>query len=201
MFLKIKNRRNFFILVIILILAVAAVFFYFRQERKEEIGSPDDYVIIETEEGIIVKNEKAGLTMKAPDGWTVRKINVLEGSVVFYSPDAQGLNSDKIRPPLQQGCMIEVAVINEIMDFGAIKEKVEEIHKDFLMEKEDFTEIEIKGRKSLKNNFQCPLLGQGEAVYVPVDDYLYSFCIYSSSGQEDKEVCSKKLKDFLLESL
>ncbi len=194
MFLKIENKRNFFILIIILILAAGAVFFYFKQEKREKVGSPDDYVIIETEEGTIVENKKAGLTMKAPEGWSVRKINVMEGSVVFYSPDAQGLNPDKIRPPLQQGCMIETVVDYRKINTEDLKEEIKENHSFLAIQYDNFEEIEIKGKNILKNTFDCLELGPSIEIYI-LDDLLRGIGISTSS--ENLEKCSQSLNKFI----
>ena len=194
-FENISRKRKLFILVVfVLILAFLAGVFYFQ--NREIKGSPDDYVIIETEQGTIVENKRAGLLMKAPDGWSVRKIEVMEGSVVFYSPDAEGLNPDKIRPPLQKGCMIEVAMAYRKISFEEIKEEAEELHKALIMKFDEFAEIEINGKPALKNTFDCTELGSSVDIYI-LGNYLYGAGI--SMAPQDIEKCSKEFDEFLKE--
>ena len=193
---NINKKRKFLIsLIFVFVFASLAGVFYFQ--NREIKGNPDDYVIIETEQGTIVENKRAGLSMKVPDGWEVRKIEVMEGSVVFYSPDAEGLNPDKIRPPLQKGCMIEAAIVYKKMNFEEIRARVEEIHEGFLIELEEFEEIKINNYQALRNKFECQLLNYGEALYISINNNLYSFCIYSSLEDTNKEVCVQEFDEFL----
>ena len=54
------------IIALVLILIALGGFFYWQ--NREIKGSPDDYVIKETAEGIFVENKKAGLKVKSPEG-------------------------------------------------------------------------------------------------------------------------------------
>jgi hypothetical protein len=81
-------------------LILAGGFFYWWQGREIK-GSPEDYVIRETTEGKIIENKKAGLTVKAPEGWGARKIEFGEGSVAFDTKDIKGIwRNEMINPPL-----------------------------------------------------------------------------------------------------
>ncbi len=66
-----------------MLLIIGGVFLW--KKGRKITGSPDDYNVLTTEQGIIVENKKAGLRVKVPDGWLVEKIEVMQGSVVFYS--------------------------------------------------------------------------------------------------------------------
>jgi len=197
MFFKVSNfkisKKNIILIVFVLLFAIGGVFYYQNRDIK---GSPDDYVIIETEEGTIVENKRAGLLMKVPDGWNVRKIEVMEGSVVFYSSDAQGLNPEKIRPPLQKGCMIEVAMAYRKTNFEEIEKEVEELHKALIMKYDKFEEIKINGKSALKNTFDCTELGPSVDIYILVN-YLYGAGV--SMASQDIERCSEEFDEFLKE--
>ena len=96
------KKQKLIILTIIILVLVGGGLFYWWQHREIK-GSPEDYVIKETEEGKFVENKKAGLKVKVPEGWNVEKIEVMEGSVILYSPDAEGYRPNKIKPPLKRG--------------------------------------------------------------------------------------------------
>jgi len=192
MFFKI-NKKAVFLIFFVLILVIAGVFYYKNREIK---GSPDDYVIIETEQGAIVENKKAGLTMKVPDGWEIEKMEIMEGSMVFYTPDAESVRPNKKNsPPLSKGCVMEIAVGYKKMTFNEIKRKIEEGHKLLGMKYDEFEEIEINGKSALKNTFECIELGSSIAAYSLSQGKLYQLSIISSP--QDIERCSKEFDEFL----
>ena len=191
MFFKI-NKKAVFLIVFVLILVVAGVFYYKNREIK---GSPDDYIIKETEQGTIVENKRAGLTMKVPDGWEIEKMEIMEGSMVFYTPDAEGYRLDRIKPPLKKGCIIETAIAYKKTDFEEIEKKSREAHKSLIMKFDEFEEIEINGRPALKNIFDSTDLGFSIEIYIPERNKLYGLRI--SAGTEDFERCSKEFDEFL----
>lgn len=193
---KISKKKRFFILLIfVLIFTGLASFFYFWQHRQIK-GSPDDYIIVETEDGIIVKNERAGLIMRAPNGWTARKIDVMEGSVVFYSPDAQGLNPGKIKPPLQKGCIIEAAMAYRKTNFENLKKELEETRNGLTIKKDEIEEIKINGKPALKNNFDSLELGPSIEIYM-MGNFLYGLAMTMAS--QDFDNCSQYFDSFLKE--
>ncbi|RKY20005.1 MAG: hypothetical protein DRP62_08870 [Planctomycetota bacterium] len=192
---KFLNKKIVFILVVVLILIIGGIFLWINKP-KEIKGSPDDYVIKETQEGIVVENSRAGLRFKVPDGWKARKVEVEEGSVVLYSPDAESVYQGKIRPPLKKGCMIEIAV-------GYRKKTFEEIEKDIreelkllgVVKSEKFERIEIKNSPALKITFNCSDLGSNIDVYIPRDRMFYG--IGMSVGPQELERCNQELDRFL----
>ena len=76
------NKKIIIPAFVILLLIVGGVFWWQKREIK---GSPEDYVIKETEQGKIVENKKAGLIVKVPDDWEVQKVNIEEGTGTFFS--------------------------------------------------------------------------------------------------------------------
>ncbi len=187
-------KKQKLIILTIIILVLGGGLFYWWQNREIK-GSPEDYVIKETAEGKIVENKKAGLTVKVPEGWLVEKINVMEGSVIFYSPDAEGYRVDKTRPPLKQGCIIEVAVAYKKTNFEEIKKEAEEAHKSLIMESDEFEMAEVDEKSALKNTFDCVDLGLSTEVYVPERSVLHGLRI--STSPEDIERCFQEFDKFL----
>jgi len=189
---KFLNKKVIFIFVIVLLLVGGGFFWW---QGKEIKGSPEDYVIKETEEGKIVENKKAGLTVKVPEGWIEEKIEVMEGSMIFYSSDAEGYRPNKIRPPLKKGCIIEVATAYKKTDFEEIKKEAEEAHKSLIMKSDEFEMIEVDGKPALKNISNSIDIGPSVDIYLLAKNKLYGLGI--SAGPEDIERCSQEFDKFL----
>jgi hypothetical protein len=187
--------KKIIFLSLIILLIGAGGFFWWRQGREIK-GSPKDYIIKETPEGKIVENKRAGLTIKVPEGWETKKIELLEGSVIFDTPDIKGIwQNEMISPPLETGCGIESTVVYEEMDFDILKEKIKEIHAGLGIKSEEFEVIMINNQQSLKNSFDSISIGPGIAVYFIQKNKLYNFTIYWAP--EDKERCIQEFDKFL----
>ena len=187
------NKKIIFSLIIVLILIVGGFFWWWQ--GREIKGSPEDYVIKETEEGKIVENKKAGLTVKVPEGWIEEKIEVMEGSMIFYSSDAEGYRPNKIRPPLKKGCIIEVATAYKKTDFEEIKKEAEEAHKSLIMKSDEFEMIEVDGKPALKNISNSIDIGPSVDIYLLAENKFYGLGV--SAGLEDIEKCSQEFDKFL----
>src|SRR3989344_6781874 len=102
--------KKFLIPIVIGIILILVGGFFWWQKREIK-GSPKDYVIKETGEGKVIENKKAGLTVKAPEGWEIKKIEIEEGAIAFYPPDIMvDWKEGKIVLPLKKGCRIETSV-------------------------------------------------------------------------------------------
>ena len=190
-----KKKNIIFVLIIITLLVIGGVFWWINRP-KEIKGSPDDYVIKDTQEGSVVENSKAGLRFKVPDGWRAKKVEVEEGSVVLYSPDAESVYpTGSLRPPLKKGCMIEIAVIYKSMSINELEEKIKEMHSGPTVEIDKILSVEIKQINALRNEFLDKVLGYGNAVYIPSRNRVYSICVYSNS--QDAGTCNQEFDKFL----
>lgn len=187
------KKQKLIILTIIILVLVGGGFFYWWQNREIK-GSPEDYVIIETEEGTIVENKKAGLIVKVPEGWKVQKIKFSEGSIVFYTPDVEERWLNELIP-LESGCGIDTAVVYKKMNFDEIKKEIKDIHAGLGIKSEEFEIITIDGQQALKNTFDSLLLGPGIATYFTQKNKLYSFCLYWALGEKEK--CVQEFDKFL----
>ena len=190
---KILNKKIVIPIIIVVLILVGGGFFWWQW--REIKGSPDDYVIKETAEGKIVENKKAGLTVKVPEGWIEEKIGVEEGSVIFYSPDAEGYRPDKIRPPLKKGCIIETAIAYKKTTFEELKKEIEEAHKSLIIKSDEFKMIEINGRPALKNISNSIDIGPSVDIYLLAENKFYGLGV--SAGLEDIEKCSQEFDKFL----
>ncbi|MCD6550448.1 hypothetical protein J7K24_02795 [bacterium] len=190
------KKNSIFLFLLIVLLIIAGGVFWWKTNKREIKGSPDDYVIKESNEGKVVENLKAGLKFKVPEGWKVKKVEVDEGSVVLYSPDAESVYpTGPLRPPLKKGCMIEVAVIYKSMSIDEIEERIKEMHTSPTIEIDRIVSVEIKQINALRNEFLDKVLGYGDAVYIPSQDRVYSICIYS--GSQEIETCNQEFNKFL----
>jgi len=190
------NMKKFILLSVISILVIAAGGFFWWWQSREIKGSPSDYVIKETEAGKIVENKRAGLTVKVPEGWEVKKVELLEGSVVFNTPDIEGAwRNEMISPPLGKGCLIETSLIYKKINFDQIKEEVRDIHLGLGIQSEEFENIMINNQQVLKNIFESEILGPATAVYITKKNRLYDFDLYWAL--EDKERCIQDFNKFL----
>ena len=188
-----KNRNKKILMVLLcigVVLAIdAGIFCWNNREIK---GSPDDYVI----NGDIIENQRAGLKIQAPGGWDIEKIELLEGSVAFYTKDVKGeWRNEMVNPPLEKGCAIGSGIVYEKIDFDGVKDKVEDIHFGLGMISEEFEEKEINNRKVLKNTFDSQGLGPGITVYFIENKKVYSFAVYW--GPDDKQRCIKEFEEML----
>lgn len=184
------------IIPIVIVLILAAGGFFWWWQGREIKGSPEDYIIKETPEGKIIENKKAGLTVKAPEGWNTQKIELLEGSVIFDTPDIEGAwRNEMISPPLKKGCGMETAVVYEEMNFDILKGKIKEIHAGLGIKSEEFEIITINNHQALKNTFDSLSIGPGIVVYFIQKNKLYSFAVYWAP--DDKERCVQEFNKFL----
>jgi len=186
-------KKKKLVILAIIILVLGGGLFYFWQNREIK-GSPEDYVIIETEEGKFVENKKAGLTVKVPEGWEVEKIKFSEGSIVFYTPDVDERWLNELIP-LEKGCGIEMAVVYKKMNFEEIEREIKRIHAGLGIRSEELEEITINNRQALKNTFDSIVLGPGITTYFTQKNKLYSFGF--CWGPDEKEKCVQEFDKFL----
>lgn len=184
------------IFLVIIILILSGGFFWWWWEVREIKGSPEDYIIKETPEGKIIENQKAGLTVKAPEGWETQKIEFGEGSVAFDTQDVKGVwRNEMVNPPLEKGCIIETAIVYREMNFDEIKTEVKDIHAGLGIKSEEFEVITIKNAQALKNIFDSVALGPGLVIYLPIRDKLYNFSVNWAPNEEEK--CIQEFNQFL----
>jgi len=188
------NKKIIFIFVFVLILVVGG-FFWWWQSREIK-GTPDDYVIKETKEGVFVENKKAGLVVKVPEGWEVERMEVEEGLIVFNSQNIKGgLQNDKITPPLENGCIIHASVMYEKMDFTYLKLQAKYNLALLDVNSEEFEEIVINNYQALKIMADTQKIGPAIGIDIPHKDKTYSFLLIFAP--DDKNNCLQEFESFL----
>lgn len=183
---------------VVLFLAVAGAGFFWWWQGREIKGSPKDYVIKETEEGKIVENKRAGLTVKAPEGWEVKRIEMEEGAITFNSPDLEAnWKEGKIVLPLKKGCRIQAGIGYEKANFTDIKVELRYSYALMGMKSVDFEETTVNKYYALKSSFDTQKEGSGVgmSISIPVNNKVYGFS--AVWGSEDKEKCVQVFDKFL----
>lgn len=190
-----KLKLKFIIpLLVILILAGGGFFWWQNREIK---GSPEDYVVKETDQGKIVENKKAGLTFEVPEGWKETKVKDIEGgSFVIQTLDIEGKKfNDIVMPPLTKGCGIEIGINYKRLAFEEIEQSAKEVYLRLGATDQKFERTMINGKEALKNTVDTQYAGPMIGVYVPIDNEVYIFTLIWSPNE--KEECIKQFDNFL----
>ena len=183
------------IITLVLILIALGGFFYWQ--NREIKGSPDDYVIKETDEGIFVENKKAGLSVKVPEGWEAKKIEFREGWAMLYSSETEikWKQEGIVLLPLEKGCIIDTEVMYKKMDLTQVKSDVRYSLSPLALEFIESENIIINNRESLKTIFDTQKVGPGIVVNITWDDKVYIFNL--TFGINEKEKCVQEFDKFL----
>jgi len=191
-----KRRSVFFIVLILAILVIISGIFLFKEE--EEYQSPqfekhvDDFII----EGNVIKNEKEGLTITIPDGWTAEKEEqVFEDvwGVSIFSPD---IDIEENRDPdlyfLNKGCVISVNIKQDKDTYDFIKASINDYSEIFSINDEKVGVVKINNQLAFKEGGAL-----GETIIriaFPVNDKVIYFSLISAKN--DKDFCSEKISEF-----
>ena len=189
------NRKKFFIFagIVLLLLVVGGVFWWWKEKTK---GTAGDYIIRETKEGKIVENKKAGLTVKVPDDWEVKKIETNSGAINFHSPRSEvQWKEGKIILPPKKGCVIQTEVLYKNMDLTQIKKEAEYTHLMLGKKADEFKEITINNSLALKNTFDTVDAGPGIGIYIPNKKKVYVF--YLVWSRDERENCIREFESFI----
>lgn len=190
------NKKVIVSVFVVLILAVAGGGFFWWWQGREIKGSPEDYVIVERPEGKFVENKKAGLSVKVPEGWETRKMEIREGSVLTYALDIEGRKEGEfVAPPLTKGCGIEISTVYREMNFAEIEEEAKAIHWGLQTKSEEFEEITVGNYRALQNTFDSEILGPVVTIYIPKGGKLYDFSLYFAV--DEKKRCIQEFDKFL----
>jgi len=183
------------IIALVLILIALGGFFYWQ--NREIKGSPDDYVIKETAEGIFVENKKAGLSVRVPEGWEIKKIETEEGLMTLFPLETEmEIIEEKIVLPIKEGCLIRTTIVYREGDLDQIKKETTIDH--VLMGGtiyDDFEEVMMNNYYGIKNVFESEKFGSGTSIYIPIKNKVYGFHLVWAS--DEKERCVQEFDKFL----
>jgi hypothetical protein len=155
-------------------------------------------VIKETSEGKIIENKRAGLALKAPEGWKIEKIEIEEGAMAFHSPDMEAdWKEGKLVLPLKKGCRIQAGASYEQADFTDIKIDLRYSYALMGMRSVRFEETTVNNYHALKSLFgtQEEEPSIGISISIPADNKVYGFSAVWSPDVQEK--CNQEFNKFL----
>jgi len=195
-----KKKFYLFLILGIFVLAIIGILLYWGFSEDSDrvtpgvrFEAPKHYVIKDGPDGKIVENKHAGITLKAPEGWSVEKeeIGPDEWIVNFLSQDATTNESGL----LISGCGISVHVEYDETTAGIVK--------DSILDPDRFSQgisgvmgvINIDKNQALKTTYNQEERGEVIILQIPIQDKIYSFDTLLLSGE--KERCSALIDEFL----
>jgi len=149
----------------------------------------ENYVITETEQGIVVENSNVGLTFRVPEGWTVEKTEAQldEWIINVMSPDIE-FGADGL---LSEGCGFSVWVEEDEILANVVRGDID-AQEGLTGDKET---IEVDGYFALRVWMEEESWGRIEAVKIPVKDRIFMFD--TMFRPETAERCSEEFNKFL----
>jgi len=197
-------EKQFYFLIILtfLIMLFGGIFLWTEYSKQiEEIlpavrfEAPENYIITETEQGIVVENKNAGISFKVPEGWTVDKeeIGIDEWVINLLSPEAE-LNESGL---LIEGCGVGTWIEYDKIRADIARNKIEDPDWFSGGISGGYESNEISSYPSLKTILENPGWGQAVTVHVPIEDKIYIF--ETRFLPEEMERCSKEFEEFLKE--
>lgn len=153
----------------------------------------ENYEILETQEGTIVRNENAGLIFQVPNGWSAHKTEAgLEQWIInINSPD---LMADE-KGFLTQGCGISAWVEYDEFSANAVRHRIqdpERFSEELLFGKYETTEV--SNLLSLKMILDNPSWGQSIGTKTPIKNRIY---VFDTRILPEEEKCLNDFNNFL----
>lgn len=204
--MRLAIKKKILIPLVFVFAAITGGFFWWwkyyetppEKWAEAEYSKPEDYVVIETPEGTVVENKKAGLSFKVPEGWKVEKPpGEVRDFIRLYSPGAR----EKSVLILESECRI-------VPDVQYITASIKTIENALLRDMwapylVSTKIIEISNREALRYVAESSELSfYRMAILVPIknvfplkNNKVYSFVL--DSALQDKEWCLQEFEKFL----
>ena len=188
-----ENGKKILIFIfVIAVLAIALGIFLFerKEEKTAEDGPPqfekhvDDFVI----EGDTIRNEKEGLTVKIPEGWTAEKEEQVFENVWGISIFSPNSDIQEYKAPdlyfLNKGCVISINIKESEDSYESIKSIIED---------GEATIVKINDKPALKDGGE--LGGTIIRLAMPKNNKIVYFSL--NSTESDKDFCEEEINKFL----
>jgi hypothetical protein len=178
-----EKKIYFLFIVSFLIIIFGGIFLWLELSKQIDKGSffpgvrfepPENYQFVETDQGIIVRNENVGLTFSVPEGWNADKVRIgpEQWIINVNSPD---LEADE-RGFLLRGCGISTWIEHDEVTSNIIRYRIQDPER-FSQELSagEYQSIEINGHPASRMILERPEWGQTIAIKIPIEDRIYVF--------------------------
>jgi len=207
---KFLKNKYFLVFILITILVAGGIFYWWQQQKltppeewdTAEVSQREDYAITQQEDGgLLVKNEKAGLSLELPEGWQFEEEysqSSVSGGVSFASPD---MTTGTIADVVVEGCRLKISVGEIKTDFETFKENIEErIEEQTSLNpaivSEEINITEISNNQATKHLFKNENLEMSFVrVGIPTEQRLYELGVDAAIHQRNK--CEKEFEKIL----
>ncbi|MEA3453051.1 MAG: hypothetical protein U9Q96_01810 [Patescibacteria group bacterium] len=175
-------QKPFYLSIIFALLAMLIGGVFLWSAYKEELDewlpavvfeAPENYEIIETEDGMMVKNESAGISFKVPDGWIIDKqeIGIDEWIINTSSPEAKIDKSGL----LVEGCGISSWIEYDKISADIVRKRIKDPERFSAGISGGYKFIKIDGYSALRILIEHPEWGKLVAIQIPIEDKIYTF--------------------------
>ena len=195
-----KKKFYLFLILGIFVLAIIGILLYWGFSEDSDrvtpgvrFEAPKHYVIKDGPDGKIVENKHAGITLKAPEGWSVEKkeIGPDEWIVNFDSPDITTNEAGF----LASGCGFSVWIEYHEATFRGAVDRINDPQRYSQEISGNYEVIDMAGHKALKRILSRPEWGIAVAIQLPFQNKIYSFDTLLLPGE--KERCAALMDEFL----
>ncbi len=197
------EKKFYFLIILTFLIMIFGGIFLWSKYSQEENGwlpavrfePPENYVFVDTDQGKIVKNEKAGISFNVPDKWTVDKENVGldEWIVNVSSPDAEAGKDDS----LIKGCGISAWIEYDKVTAHLIEEKIKDPDWFSGEISGGYSALKVNNQPALKTVLENPKWGQAVSIEIPENDKIYKFDTRFLPNDAEKDNCSQEFEEFL----
>lgn len=191
--MKVNKKIIFSIIGVLIIIAIGSGYWW---THRKIYAMREDYVFVEKPEGKFIENEKAGLIVKVPEGWSWHIIGFEDATLYFESPDIEGKQRYDIKiPPYTKGCGIEMGIFYERTDLDELIEIVKEVDVRAGTRSSELEITTINNRKAVRNIFESSNTGPSMGVYFIQGRKIVASVV--NAAPDDKERCFQELYKFL----
>jgi len=194
--------KVFYVLMVMSLLVVVMGGIFLWSSISEDIGDiipavkvepPENYKIIETDDGTTVENSNIGLKFKVPEGWKAEKYEtqVDEWVINVLSPDVK-FGEDGM---LSEGCGFSVWVEQDETSANLVRNRINDPEEYSNEISGSYEAIYLDNKNALKMTLSKEGWGSIISVEVPIEDRIIIFDTLFRSNTEQR--CSEEFNQFL----
>lgn len=199
------SRKKHFLFLLLIIILLAGGFFYWQNQKPTppeewdtaEVSPREDYKIVEQEDGLLVKNEKAGLSFKLPEGWEFEEnfsTSSGSGGVSFASPNMVTATRTSV---VKEGCRFKTGIAKIKTTIDALKKKMPERFSSYpnviLVNQR---KIKVQNQEAIKHVFKDEKYEMNYiTVHIPKEDKVHE--MFLDTAIDDKKKCEQNFDEIL----